>query len=167
MALRGLTIPIISSPHYLCALGKPRSLPPLRLSALRFLTRSNSTCWSNIQGIRSQAMADSSSTVPSVAVFVTVPNKEQGRKLARSIIEAKLAGCVNQVPGIESTYWWQDKIETDSEEMLIIKTRQSLVESLTAHVKANHPYEVCEVIALPIMGGNNDYLKWLKESTRE
>lgn len=112
-------------------------------------------------------MADVSSTVPSIVVYVTVPNKEEGKKLAQSIIKEKLAGCVNRVPGIESIYWWNDKIETDAEELLIIKTRQSLLEALTAHVKANHPYEVPEVISLPISGGNHDYLKWLKENTRE
>ncbi|KAB1203889.1 Protein CutA, chloroplastic [Morella rubra] len=91
-------------------------------------------------------MEGSSKTVPSIVVYVTVPNKELG---------------------IESVYEWKGEIQTDSEELLIIKTRQSLLEALTEHVKANHEYEVPEVIALPIMGGSLPYLEWIKSSTRD
>lgn len=70
-------------------------------------------------------------------------------------------------PGIESVYWWEGKVQTDAEELLIIKTRESLLDALTEHVKANHEYDVPEVIALPIKGGNLKYLEWLKNSTRE
>ncbi|KAL2637918.1 hypothetical protein AAZV13_06G086100 [Glycine max] len=90
-----------------------------------------------------------------------------GKKLAESIVKEKLAACVNRVPGIESVYQWEGKIQTDSEELLIIKTRQSLLEALTEHVKANHEYDVPEVISLPITGGNLKYLEWIKESTRD
>ncbi|CAI8599178.1 unnamed protein product [Vicia faba] len=109
----------------------------------------------------------SNTTVPSIVVYVTVPNKEAGKKLSESIVKEKLAACVNRVPGIESVYLWEGKIQTDSEELLIIKTRQSLLEALTDHVKANHEYDVPEVISLPITGGSLKYLEWLKESTRE
>ncbi|PIN14506.1 hypothetical protein CDL12_12868 [Handroanthus impetiginosus] len=99
-------------------------------------------------------METNKSTVPSIVVYVTVPNKEAGKKLAESIVKERLAACVN-------------RIQTDSEELLIIKTRESLLEALTEHVKANHEYEVPEVIALPITGGNLQYLEWLKNSTRD
>ncbi|KAL5779840.1 hypothetical protein ACOSQ2_010577 [Xanthoceras sorbifolium] len=112
-------------------------------------------------------MEGSSNTVPSIVVYVTVPNKEAGKKLAESIVKAKLAACVNRVPGIESVYEWKGEIQTDSEELLIIKTRQSLLEALTEHVKANHEYELPEVIALPITGGNQHYLEWIKNNTRD
>ncbi|XP_062163413.1 protein CutA, chloroplastic isoform X1 [Alnus glutinosa] len=129
----------------------------------------------NVHTIR---MEGSSNTVPSIVVYVTVPNKELGKKLAESIVREKLAACVNRVPGIESVYQWQGElislgfvlwaqIQTDSEELLIIKTRQSLLEALTEHVKANHEYEVPEVIALPITGGSLQYLEWIKNSTRD
>lgn len=179
MALRTLTISSYPPLHHLFVFAAAggnansiltRSSFPALLGGSRLFQlyhRPSFSSRSNTQGIRSQTMAGISSTVPSIVVYVTVPNKEEGKKLAQSIIKEKLAGCVNQVPGIESTYWWNDKIETDSEELLIIKTRQSLLEALTAHVKANHPYEVPEVISLPITGGNYDYLKWLKENTRE
>ncbi|PIN07220.1 hypothetical protein CDL12_20211 [Handroanthus impetiginosus] len=112
-------------------------------------------------------METNKSTVPSIVVYVTVPNKEAGKKLAESIVKERLAACVNRVPGIESIYEWKGEIQTDSEELLIIKTRESLLEALTEHVKANHEYEVPEVIALPITGGNLQYLEWLKNSTRD
>ncbi|KQJ96480.1 protein CutA 1, chloroplastic isoform X1 [Brachypodium distachyon] len=117
--------------------------------------------------LSSARMESTTTTVPSVVVYVTVPNREAGKKLSESIISEKLAACVNIVPGIESVYWWEGKVQTDAEELLIIKTRESLVNALTEHVKANHEYDVPEVISLPINGGNLKYLEWLKNSTRE
>ncbi|XP_024988928.1 protein CutA, chloroplastic [Cynara cardunculus var. scolymus] len=111
--------------------------------------------------------ASNQKTVPSIVVYVTVPNKEAGKKLAASIVKEKLAACVNRVPGVESVYLWQGEIQNDSEELLIIKTRESLLNALTEHVKANHEYDVPEVIAMPIMGGSIPYLEWLKNSTRD
>ncbi|KAI3725613.1 hypothetical protein L1987_65404 [Smallanthus sonchifolius] len=125
---------------------------------------------SKTQGYRSSAIRMESSNqnvAPSIVVYVTVPNKEAGKKLAASIVKEKLAACVNRVPGIESVYLWEGEIQTDSEELLIIKTRESLLNALTEHVKANHEYDVPEVIALPITGGSVPYLEWLKNSTRE
>uniref|UniRef100_A0A0R0J2P3 Uncharacterized protein n=1 Tax=Glycine max TaxID=3847 RepID=A0A0R0J2P3_SOYBN len=114
-------------------------------------------------GIRSHSstrMEGSNTIVPSIVVYVIVPNKEAGKKLTGSIVKEKLAACVNRVPGIGS-------IQTDSEELLIIKTRQSLLEALIEHVKTNHEYDVPELISLPITGGNLKYLEWIKESTRD
>ncbi|KAH7679725.1 periplasmic divalent cation tolerance protein [Dioscorea alata] len=117
--------------------------------------------------LHSTAMASASTTVPSIVVYVTVPNKEAGKKLSESIIKERLAACVNRVPGIESVYWWDGKVQSDAEELLIIKTRESLLNALTEHVKANHEYDLPEVIALPIKGGNEKYLEWIKNSTRD
>ncbi|KAF5942665.1 hypothetical protein HYC85_020307 [Camellia sinensis] len=128
------------------------SLPLLR-SKFSSQTPANSN-----HGIKMEA---NNKTVPSIVVYVTVPNKEAGKKLAESIVKAKLAAC------IESVYEWKGEVQTDSEELLIIKTRESLLEALTEHVKANHEYEVPEVIAMPIVGGSIPYLEWLKNSTRD
>ncbi|CAL9118576.1 unnamed protein product [Musa textilis] len=98
------------------------------------------------RSLHSTIMEGASTTVPSIVVYVTVPNKEAG---------------------IESVYWWDGKVQTDSEELLIIKTRESLLGALTVHVKSNHEYEVPEVIAMPIIGGNQKYLEWIKDSTRD
>ncbi|KAJ8479410.1 hypothetical protein OPV22_023137 [Ensete ventricosum] len=119
------------------------------------------------RGLHSTGMEGALRTVPSIVVYVTVPNKEAGMKLAESIIKEKLAACVNRVPGIESVYWWDGKVQTDPEELLIIKTRKSLLGALTQHVKSNHEYDVPEVIALPITGGDEKYLEWIKDSTRD
>ncbi|EEF48598.1 Protein CutA, chloroplast precursor, putative [Ricinus communis] len=112
--------------------GCAQSLPFVPLLRSKFSTRSQANT------IR---MESSAGTVPSVVVYVTVPNRDAGKKLAQSIVKEKLAACVNIVPGIESVYQWQGEIQTDSEELLIIKTRDSLLDALTDHVKANHEYE--------------------------
>lgn len=116
----------------------------------------------------SRAMAQSAGTdIPLIVVYITVPNKEIATKLSSSLVSNKLAACVNQVPGVVSTYMWEGKVETDDEILLIVKTRQSLLDPLTVHVKANHPYTVPEVIALPILGGSESYVKWVAENTLE
>ncbi|XP_077212743.1 nitrogen regulatory PII-like, alpha/beta isoform X2 [Tasmannia lanceolata] len=140
--------------------GSAQSHPILPFFRSKFVNQPSA------KGIHSTRMEGNTSTVPSIVVYVTVPNKEAGKKLAESIIREKLAACVNRVPGIESVYFWDNKIQTDSEELLIIKTRESLLEALTEHVKANHEYEVPEVISMPITGGNLKYLEWIKNSTR-
>ncbi|KAH8516185.1 hypothetical protein Peur_047505 [Populus x canadensis] len=142
--------------------GSAQSLPFIPLLRSKFgSSQAAATQATNIR------MEGNSDTVPSIVVYVTVPNREAGKKLANSIVKEKLAACVNIVPGIESVYQWQGEIQSDAEELLIIKTRQSLLEALTEHVKANHEYEVPEVISLPITGGSIPYLKWLKDSTRD
>ncbi|KAK7868969.1 hypothetical protein R5R35_002600 [Gryllus longicercus] len=97
------------------------------------------------------------------AVYVTVPNEEVAKKIAHGLVKEQLAACVNIIPKITSVYMWKGEINEDSELLLMIKTRTSRIEDLTAYVKANHPYEVCEVIAVPITAGNKPYLNWIDE----
>ncbi|XP_073147064.1 protein CutA, chloroplastic [Henckelia pumila] len=141
-------------------MGSAQSLPFVPLLRSKLGARSQS------RKVHTFRMETNSTTVPSIVVYVTVPNKEAGKKLAESIVKERLAACVSRVPGVESTYEWEGKIQTDSEELLIIKTRESLLQALTEHVKANHEYEVPEVIALPITGGDLEYLEWIKDNTR-
>jgi periplasmic divalent cation tolerance protein len=97
-------------------------------------------------------------------VLVTSPSRGASEKLPRGLVENKLAACVNRIPGVSSRYWWKGKIETGREEMLLIKTVKSKLPALTRWVKVHHPYEVCEVLVLPVAGGNPDYLAWIDQS---
>jgi periplasmic divalent cation tolerance protein len=95
------------------------------------------------------------------ACITTVSNNEIARKLARSIVEAHLAACVNIIPNIRSIYEWKSKIEEDDELILFIKTRREYVPQLIEFIKKNHSYEVPELIELSIQSGNQDYLNWI------
>ena len=96
--------------------------------------------------------------------FVSAP-RDISKDLAHKIVEERLAACVNIVPKIDSVYWWEDKIETDEESLLIIKTTQQKVEQLIDYVKDNHPYGVPEVIMLQVTEGLPDYLNWIAAET--
>ncbi|OAD54926.1 Protein CutA like protein [Eufriesea mexicana] len=82
--------------------------------------------------------------------YVTVPTQEVAKKLAHGLVKNKLAACVNIISGLTSIYEWKNEINEDSELLLMIKTRTDTVDILTKYVKENHPYEVCEVISLPV-----------------
>lgn len=98
-----------------------------------------------------------------IAVHITTENEAEARKLAGLLLAQKKAACVNIVPRVDTLYRWQGKIESGSESLMIVKTRKSLLHDIIALVKANHSYQVPEVIALPIEGGSPDYLAWLEE----
>lgn len=94
-------------------------------------------------------------------VLVTAPDAETGAQLARQLVEEGLAACVNLVPGVRSIYRWQGALQEDAEILLIAKTRAAQLDALTARVRALHPYELPEVIALPVAGGSAPYLDWV------
>ncbi|KAI5646450.1 cutA1 divalent ion tolerance protein domain-containing protein [Phthorimaea operculella] len=96
--------------------------------------------------------------------YVTVPDMEVGKKLAHGLIKEQLAACVNIIPELTSIYMWKGEVNEDKELLLMIKTRTSQVDKLTEYVRSHHPYEVCEVISLPIKNGNPPYLKWIGEN---
>lgn len=100
-----------------------------------------------------------------IVVFCTLP-KGKGEDLADILVKKKVAACVNVVKGLKSFYWWKGNIERDEEELLIIKTSVKKFEALERTIKENHPYTVPEIIALPIISGNPDYLKWIEESIK-
>ncbi|MFC1997139.1 divalent-cation tolerance protein CutA [Chloroflexota bacterium] len=100
-----------------------------------------------------------------LTVFVTAPSTEEGGKIARTLVSEKLAACVNIVPGITSIYTWDAEVCEDNEVLLIIKTRADLFDSLSTTVQKEHPYEMPEVIALPISAGAASYLSWIDEVT--
>ncbi|MCZ2154437.1 MAG: divalent-cation tolerance protein CutA [Bryobacterales bacterium] len=102
-----------------------------------------------------------------IMVFSTVPSEEVATAIARAVVQEELAACVNILPGITSVYRWQGAVDTSSEFLLIFKTRGALFEALRARIVALHPYEVPEVVAVPITAGHTPYLEWIDESTEE
>lgn len=100
-----------------------------------------------------------------IVVFITASNEDEAVRIARAILEDRLAGCINIIRDVRSIYTWQGKIEDESEVIMVIKTKKSLFNPLKEKVKKLHSYTIPEVIALPITEGSEDYLKWLKEVT--
>ncbi|KAM3960975.1 protein CutA homolog [Aphomia sociella] len=99
--------------------------------------------------------------------YVTVPSLEVGKTIGHGLVKNKIAACVNIIPQVTSIYEWKNEINEDNELLLMIKTRTSHVDKLTEFVRSNHPYEVCEVISLPIKNGNPPYLKWIGDTVPE
>ena len=97
-------------------------------------------------------------------VLVTAPDLKTGRKLARAALAARLVACVNLVPRIESHYWWQGKLESGPEVLLVMKTTTTRLAALEKLIVAQHPYDTPEFIVLPIIRGNKRYLAWVRES---
>ena len=101
-----------------------------------------------------------------IVVFTTAGSKEEASKLSRGLVEEKLAYCVNTVPSIQSTYFWEGKLCVDEELLLVIKTQESKFTAVESWVRKNHSYEIPELIALPIVKGSADYLKCIDDWTR-
>ncbi|MEW6557053.1 MAG: divalent-cation tolerance protein CutA [Elusimicrobiota bacterium] len=99
-------------------------------------------------------------------VFVTTANKKEAEKIADVVVKKRLVACVNIVEQIESIYWWQNKIEKSSETLLMMKTRFVLAKKLIKKIKSLHSYSVPEIIMLPVLDGNPEYLKWIREETK-
>lgn len=108
------------------------------------------------------------STVAAVSdarvVFVTAPSEAVALDLARALVSERLAACSNLIPGVRSVYRWKGEICDDAEVLLVFKTRAALVDRLAARVAALHPYEVPEVVALPVSSGLPAYLSWIVDS---
>lgn len=100
-----------------------------------------------------------------LVVLSTVPDHGTATGIARALVEARLAACVNVVPGLTSIYRWEGAVHEDAELLLVIKTRRALFDELARALSAAHPYEVPEIVALPLAGGGAKYLAWLAEST--
>jgi len=100
-----------------------------------------------------------------IAVLITTPNEDMAAEIATALVETQLAACANIIKGVRSIYTWQGKVQDDREVLMIVKTRRELFDRLASRVKELHSYEVPEIIALPIIIGSDDYLRWLREST--
>jgi len=102
-----------------------------------------------------------------IQVFTTTDKKEDAENIARLLIEKKVAGCVQILGPVVSTYRWQGRIERSEEWLCFIKTRKDLYDELEKEIRAVHPYDTPEIIAMPIAGGSEKYLQWLNGEVRK
>lgn len=100
-----------------------------------------------------------------VVVFITTATAEEAQRIANILVSGRKAACVNIVPQVHSRFWWQGKIDSADEALMVVKTKAALLDEIIKLVKENHSYEVPEIVALPIVGGNRDYLKWIDNQT--
>ena len=94
---------------------------------------------------------------------INFPNRESARHIGTALIEKQLAACVNIIPEVESIYQWEGEVKTENEVMAIAKTTASRYKQLEAYVLENHPYDVPEVIGLPLSQGSESYLNWVQD----
>jgi len=100
-----------------------------------------------------------------IVVFITASKETEAVTIAKALVEARLAGCVNIIRNIRSIYRWQGNIEDDKEVLMIAKTTKKLFKALEKKVKELHSYDVPEIIAMPITEGSKDYLQWLQDAS--
>ena len=101
-----------------------------------------------------------------LVVLITAPSSEEGEAIACALVEEKLAACVNVIPGMTSLYRWRGELQREGEVLLVVKSRRGLFDRLAARVRELHSYQVPEIIALPVILGDEDYLRWLSEATQ-
>ena len=101
-----------------------------------------------------------------IVILCTVPDRGSGEKIAQALVEERLAACVNLVPGVVSTYRWEGAVKQEDELLLLIKTNGTRFEAVRERVMALHPYDIPEIIAIPITMGSADYLKWLSDNLK-
>ena len=102
-----------------------------------------------------------------IQVCTTTEKEKDAEKIAKIVIEKRLGACVQIIGPIKSFYWWKEKIETAEEWLLFIKTKKELYEELEKVIKEIHPYEIPEIISVPILLGSKDYLEWLNKELKK
>lgn len=105
--------------------------------------------------------------VSNIVLFIATANAEEARRIADVLLSERKAACVNIVPRVSSFFWWQGKVDSAQESLLIVKTKASVLNQIVSLVKEHHSYDVPEIIALPIIGGNRDYLEWLGKEVKQ
>jgi periplasmic divalent cation tolerance protein len=96
-----------------------------------------------------------------IVIFITTRDAEEAEKISKALVKRRLAACVNTVPEVSSRFWWKDKLESSKEYLLTVKTRDTLLPDIIKAVKKLHSYSIPEIIALPIVGGDQDYFDWI------
>ena len=102
-----------------------------------------------------------------IQVLTTTEKREDAEKIAKTLVEKKLAACIQIVGPIVSTYWWKNDVETAQEWLCIIKSKIELYGQIEDSIRQIHPYEVPEIVATPVIVGSKDYLEWLDSAVKE
>jgi periplasmic divalent cation tolerance protein len=110
--------------------------------------------------------SDVPSDVPVRVTLMTAPDADTAARIARALVEERLAACVNLVPGVRSIYRWRGKVEDEAEVLLVAKTRADRLGPLAKRLRELHPYELPELVALGDAGGLEEYLDWVREEAR-
>jgi len=100
-----------------------------------------------------------------IVVLVTAKDEQEAQAIAQALLKDKLVACVNILPGVKSFFWWDGKIDKAEEVMLVLKTRKALFKEVEVKVRSVHSYQTPEIIAIPIIAGNDDYLNWINDAT--
>ena len=100
-----------------------------------------------------------------LVVFCTCPDQASAERIAATMVEERLAACVNMLPGLTSIYRWREQIQRDTELLLLLKTQGTVYPLLEARIRELHPYDVPEIIALPVRMGSSAYLDWIAANT--
>lgn len=100
-----------------------------------------------------------------ILMYSTAPTKDEAQRIARTVVDERLAACANVIAGVTSMYWWEGSVQEDVEAVIIMKTRADLVEALTSRVRDLHSYQCPCVVAVPIEGGNAEFLQWIAAET--
>ena len=101
-----------------------------------------------------------------IVLFITTATIGEAKRISKALLNQRKAACVNIVPKVSSLFWWQEKLDSAKESLLIIKTKASQLNEIVRSVKELHSHDVPEIIALPIVGGNQDYLEWIDKEVR-
>jgi periplasmic divalent cation tolerance protein len=117
-------------------------------------------------GLRRIITFEKNNAMEPIFVYVTCQDREEALRIGKAVVEQRLAACANVVDGMESVYWWQGKLESSKECILIFKSQKASLDALTEAVKKRHSYSLPCVVALPILGGNGDYLSWIDQEMR-
>lgn len=99
-------------------------------------------------------------------VLMTAPDPKTAAALGRRMVEERLAACANLVPGVQSVYWWEGEVQEGQEVLMVLKTSVSMVPALVRRAVEMHPYEVPEVLVLPVEYGSESYLEWVLQECR-
>ena len=101
-----------------------------------------------------------------ITIFITAPSKKEAKCIISELIKKRLIACGNVLGGVSSTFIWKERVERAKEVLLIMKTKKSLFERVAVEIEKLHSYDVPEIIAIPIIGGNKKYLEWIDENVK-